>query len=433
MKRKKGFDFWVIASFAILALYLLFMVYPLFKIMGKSKDKRIRKLKKTHIWPSILGLFLISGFLGLVMLMVVSFLLTDMAKNKIVAGCQNTESLVYLLEQVESPEDIKEIEESLLIYIDMESDVEDIAILKDDTVLWSGNGKYPSLDSESQFFFEDIRVYIENDPNNTFKVEADDIIINGERINVKTVLDILHEEIRLVETEEFGHLKVWFEVPSTIGNAYVLTNLKFYSYDLLALVVCCSLIVLIIIVFVIYYLISFMHLLHTTRKTTKVIYTDMVTGGANQLFFEKRGNALIKRAARRGRKYAVVHLKMRKYRSYCTCFGVKEGEFLAIVGPSGGGKSTLFSCMLGMKKPRQGTVQIQGRDIGSMTEREIATVVGFVPQSHNPAFSYTVEEFVLMGCAAKIGLLSSPGAKEREKTRAALEKMGISHLAGTDP
>ena len=296
--------------------------------MGKSKDKRIRKLKKTHIWPSILGLFLISGFLGLVMLMVVSFLLTDMAKNKIVAGSQNTESLVYLLEQVESPEDIRKIEESLLIYIDMEPDVEDIAILKDNTVLWSGNGKYPSLDTESQFFFEDIRVYIENDPNNTFKVEADDIIINGERINVKTVLDILHEEIRLVETEEFGHLKVWFEVPSTIGNAYVLTNLKFYSYDLLALIVCCSLIVLIIIVFVIYYLISFMHLLHTTRKTTKVIYTDMVTGGANQLFFEKRGNALIKRAARRGRKYAVVHLKMRKYRSYCTCFGVKEGEVL---------------------------------------------------------------------------------------------------------
>lgn len=296
--------------------------------MGKSKDKRIRKLKKTHIWPSILGLFLISGFLGLVMLMVVSFLLTDMAKNKIVAGSQNTESLVYLLEQVESPEDIRKIEESLLIYIDMEPDVEDIAILKDNTVLWSGNGKYPSLDSESQFFFEDIRVYIENDPNNTFKVEADDVIINGERINVKTILDILHEEIRLVETEEFGHLKVWFEVPSTIGNAYVLTDLKFYSYDLLALVVCCSLIVLIIIVFVIYYLISLMHLLHTTRKTTKVLYTDMVTGGANQLFFEKKGNFLIKRAARRGRKYAVVHLKMRKYRSYCTCFGVREGEAL---------------------------------------------------------------------------------------------------------
>ena len=82
-----------------------------------------------------------------------------------------------------------------------------------------------------------------------------------------------------------------------------------------------------------------------------------------------------------------------------------------------------------MKKPQRGTVEIQGRELSTMTEREIATVVGFVPQSHNPAFSYTVEEFVLMGCAAKIGLLSSPGAKEREKVSQALEKMGIAHLA----
>jgi len=108
---------------------------------------------------------------------------------------------------------------------------------------------------------------------------------------------------------------------------------------------------------------------------------------------------------------------------------IREGEILTVLGRNGAGKSTLFSCMLGMKKPRQGSIQIQGRDIASMTEREIATVVGFVPQSHNPAFAYTVEEFVLMGCAAKIGLLSSPGSREREKTMAALEKMGIAHLA----
>ena len=36
MIRKKGFNFWVIASLAILALYLLFMVYPLFKVMSQS-------------------------------------------------------------------------------------------------------------------------------------------------------------------------------------------------------------------------------------------------------------------------------------------------------------------------------------------------------------------------------------------------------------
>ena len=108
---------------------------------------------------------------------------------------------------------------------------------------------------------------------------------------------------------------------------------------------------------------------------------------------------------------------------------IRKGEILTVLGRNGAGKSTLFSCMLGMKKPCQGSIHILGKDIRSMTGREIASVAGFVPQSHNPAFSYTVEEFVLMGCAADIGLFSAPGEPERERTRQVLEKMEITHLA----
>ena len=108
---------------------------------------------------------------------------------------------------------------------------------------------------------------------------------------------------------------------------------------------------------------------------------------------------------------------------------IRQGDILTVLGRNGAGKSTLFHCMLGMKKPDSGSIHIQDKDIRTMTEREIASVIGFVPQSHNPSFSYSVEEFVLMGCAAKIGLLSSPGQKELEKAKAALKKMEISHLA----
>ena len=53
----------------------------------------------------------------------------------------------------------------------------------------------------------------------------------------------------------------------------------------------------------------------------------MTTGGNNWLYFVKKGNKLLKKkAASNG--YAVIHIKMRKYRSFCTCFGVKEGELL---------------------------------------------------------------------------------------------------------
>lgn len=298
--------------------------------MSKSKDKRIRRLKKTRIWPSILGLLFISVCLGGIMLLVISFLLTDIVKNKVVTGYENTESLIYLLEQVKSQEEIKEIEEYILLYRDMEPDVECVAILgKDNAEIWSSDNKYPNLDYGGEFFFDDIKVYVEEDPDNTFTVEDDNIVFNADFLRLNKILQVFEEErMSIGETEEFGQLKIWFEVPSSIGNIYVLTNLKLYAYDLIALVVCSGLVIAIIAIFVLYYLISLLHLLHTTHKTTKVIYTDMVTGGANQLFFEKKGNSLIKRATRRGRKYAVVHLKMRKYRSYCTCFGVREGEAL---------------------------------------------------------------------------------------------------------
>ena len=298
--------------------------------MSKSKDKRIRRLKKTRIWPSILGLLFISVCLGGIMLLVISFLLTDIVKNKVVTGYENTESLIYLLEQVKSQEEIKEIEEYILLYRDMEPNVECVAILgKDNAEIWSSDNKYPNLDYGGEFFFDDIKVYVEEDPDNTFTVEDDNIVFNADFLRLNKILQVFEEErMSIGETEEFGQLKIWFEVPSSIGNIYVLTNLKLYAYDLIALVVCSGLVIAIIAIFVLYYLISLLHLLHTTHKTTKVIYTDMVTGGANQLFFEKKGNSLIKRATRRGRKYAVVHLKMRKYRSYCTCFGVREGEAL---------------------------------------------------------------------------------------------------------
>ena len=66
---------------------------------------------------------------------------------------------------------------------------------------------------------------------------------------------------------------------------------------------------------------------------------------------------------------------------------VKRGEFLAVVGPSGSGKSTLFHILGGLTPPTSGSIQIDGRDLLSMTEAERTnlrkTGVGFVFQKYN--------------------------------------------------
>lgn len=108
---------------------------------------------------------------------------------------------------------------------------------------------------------------------------------------------------------------------------------------------------------------------------------------------------------------------------------IQEGDLLTILGHNGCGKSTLYSCMLGLSKPKAGQILLQGQPLDQLSPRQIARIVGFVPQNHHATFPYSVFEFVLMGCAAGVGLLSHPGKKEREQASNAIEQMGLEELA----
>ncbi|GAA5493856.1 iron(3+)-hydroxamate import ATP-binding protein FhuC [Rubritalea halochordaticola] len=76
---------------------------------------------------------------------------------------------------------------------------------------------------------------------------------------------------------------------------------------------------------------------------------------------------------------------------------VTQGEHLAVIGPNGAGKSTLVKLLLGMHKASAGTVQIGGRDVASYPRRELARMIGYVPQLLAAEVPYTVREFVEMG------------------------------------
>lgn len=106
-----------------------------------------------------------------------------------------------------------------------------------------------------------------------------------------------------------------------------------------------------------------------------------------------------------------------------------EGEILCILGPNGAGKTTLLNCMAGLLKAESGRINICGKDIKSMREKEIASLIGYVPQIHTPAFDYKVQDFVLMGRAPKIGVFSSPGKEDEELCMNVLRSMGIDHIA----
>lgn len=108
---------------------------------------------------------------------------------------------------------------------------------------------------------------------------------------------------------------------------------------------------------------------------------------------------------------------------------LQSGEVLCLLGPNGSGKTTLFKTLLGLLPAQAGAVLIEGRDARTLARDEIARQISYVPQAHGAFFPYTVRETVLMGRTAHLGLFSSPSARDHAAAAAAIERMGITHLA----
>ncbi len=106
-----------------------------------------------------------------------------------------------------------------------------------------------------------------------------------------------------------------------------------------------------------------------------------------------------------------------------------EGEVLALLGPNGGGKTTLLKTLIGLLAPRGGEVRLDDKPLTLYSIRERARRIAYVPQVHTGTFAFTVESLVLMGRTAHADLFSRPSKADRAVAAAALERLGIAHLA----
>ena len=110
-------------------------------------------------------------------------------------------------------------------------------------------------------------------------------------------------------------------------------------------------------------------------------------------------------------------------------FTLGAGEVLCVLGPNGGGKTTLFRTLLGLLPAHAGAISVDGQPLEQLSRAQVARRIGYVPQGHSAYFAFTVREFVLMGRTAHLAVFASPSKKDLVVADRALESLGIAHLA----
>jgi branched-chain amino acid transport system ATP-binding protein len=122
-------------------------------------------------------------------------------------------------------------------------------------------------------------------------------------------------------------------------------------------------------------------------------------------------------------------------------FGVEPGSVCGLIGPNGAGKTTLFDCVSRLTRPRQGRIEVDGRDLLALAPHQVAGLGVARTFQHLGLFgSLTVRENVMLGGhhACRAGFTAAAlrlplvGREERALRRRAdevLERVGLTHLA----
>jgi zinc transport system ATP-binding protein len=105
-------------------------------------------------------------------------------------------------------------------------------------------------------------------------------------------------------------------------------------------------------------------------------------------------------------------------------FYVQENDFIGVIGPNGGGKTTLLKIILGLLKPVEGTLKFNSELLNSNS-------IGYLPQISTGDLNYpvTVMDIVLSGLMIRKRVISRMTSEDKRKASAVIEELGIKDLA----
>lgn len=302
--------------------------------MSKQKEKKLKKLKKQRGWPYIVGIMLVVLVFLALSLVLMAFFSINLVYDKLQQGHDNSNKIVQLIQEEweqENPDSIQEIGDKILRLM---PNVGDICIVDSNQQVISQYGEsIPDWNNYVSELSNDEQKYIlTTEKDNFIYLDNGEINIKIEKVLKKIFANnmVVNIDTNIMESEDLMMVDFWYEMSLSETEYYVCVKneLPIKMTELSFMVVVLDIIIILAFVLIVYYLISIFSLAFERKKLARILTTDVVTGGYNLQYFIKAGNKLLKKNRKLKLNYAVVTIRMEKYRNFCSCYGVKEGEEL---------------------------------------------------------------------------------------------------------
>ena len=183
----------------------------------------------------------------------------------------------------------------------------------------------------------EVKVRFKSLYDNVLKLPVDDLDINEDMSEeeVQALIDQKMKESDEKNSEIFNlnmkstvHLPYWIGIKVNDGNeefvgkAYINLAMTDLGFFLIFVVMLCLLAFLMFVIMLVYMISSFV----SQKKTTKLLFTDIVTSGHNWMWFLYKGEQALRKWSTARNNYAVVNFVFVKYRNYCVCHSIEQGE-----------------------------------------------------------------------------------------------------------
>ena len=305
--------------------------------MSKKKDRKIKRLQKMAIWPAIVEMLIIEIILFSLTVFICAISIFGIINTLIINNSKECRTVIQYVNEKwdkDSPdslkEQLKEFEKSYsdinAIYIDKYNDVRTIfpklkeSFNEETKHILDTAGMVHFVDPDYGNPYAGMLHLVNNQQNGIFNpknflrsMDFLKILKSNEYINWASRDSIGLHTIAVYKTN-LPNVNICFK------SVY---KLNAFQFNLISTVLLFFLVVLVF--STVFEITKLINLIHGRKRVNLLVTTDTVTGGYNKDYFIQKAG---KEIARGRHSYAVVQLRLEKYRNYCTAYGIKQGENL---------------------------------------------------------------------------------------------------------